>query len=143
MQLFKPRRNNKTSADSFKTKIAGEIYSQEEFRRIIDRERARADRTDHQFSLIVLDLGLTNGNHNSNGLQLQKIFSRMRRIDEIGWYDSRRIGIILPYTSERGAQRFAESICELMDPSMTECIFNVYTYDFDNKGANEANYNPG
>ena len=47
---------------------------------------------------------------------MQKIISRMRKIDEIGWYDPRRIGIILPYTSERGAQRFAENLCQLMDP---------------------------
>jgi hypothetical protein len=58
----------------------------------------------------------------------------MRRIDEIGWYDPQRIGIILPYTSERGAQRFAESLGELMDPSLAECIFNVYTYEFDSTG---------
>lgn len=143
MQWFKPKKNNKTSAESFKKKLAGEIYSEEEFRHIIDRERARADRTDHQFSLIVIDLGFTNGNHNSNGLQLQKIISRMRRIDEIGWYDPRRIGIILPYTSERGAQKFVESLCDFMDPSMVECIFNVYTYDVDNNSANEPNYDLG
>jgi PleD family two-component response regulator len=134
MQWFRPKKNNKTLADSLKTKLAGEIYSEEEFRRIIEKERARADRTDHQFSLILLDLGFTNGNHNKNGRQLQKIFSRMRRIDEVGWYDPQRIGIILPYTSERGAQRFAESLCELMDPSLAECIFNVYTYEFDSTG---------
>ena len=137
MQLFKSKKNNKTFADSLKTKRVYEIYSEEEFRRIIDRERARADRTDHQFSLIVLDLGFTNGNHKTNKLLLQKIFSRIRRIDEIGWYDPKRIGIILPYTSERGAQIFAESLCQLSDPSMEHCIFNVYTYDFDRIGTNE------
>ncbi len=139
MQWFRPKKNNKTLADSLKTKLAGEIYSEEEFRRIIEKERARADRTDHQFSLILLDLGFTNGNHNKNGHQLQKIFSRMRRIDEVGWYDPQRIGIILPYTSERGAQRFAESLCELMDPSLAGCIFNVYTYEFDSTGTNDLN----
>jgi hypothetical protein len=45
----------------------------------------------------------------------------------------------LPYTSERGAQRFAESLCELMDPSLAECIFNVYTYEFDSTGTNDLN----
>ena len=140
MQWFKPRKKNKNSVNWFKKKSAGEIYEEEEFRHIIDRERARADRTDHRFSLIVIDLGFNNGNHHSNGLQLKKIISRMRRIDEIGWYDPRRIGIILPYTSEQGAYKFAESLCEFMDPSMTECIFNVYTYDFGNNSAAEPNY---
>ena len=129
MQWFRPKKNKQDPTDSIKTKLAGEFYSEEEFRRIIDRERARADRTDHQFSLILLDFGFNNRNHNSNGRLLQKISSRIRKIDEIGWYDPRRIGIILPYTSEQGAQRFAESLCELMEPSTTECTFNVYTYD--------------
>ena len=137
MQLFKSKKNNKTLAHSFKIKIAGAISSEEEFKRIIDRERARADRTDHQFSLIVFDLGFTNGNQNNNGLLLQKIIYRMRRIDEIGWYDPRRIGIILPYTTERGAQRFAESLCQLLDPSLAHCIFNVYTYNFDRTSHDE------
>ena len=139
MQWFKPNKNNKTLADSVKTKIAGKIHPEEELRRIIDRERARADRTDHQFSLVVFDLGFTNDHQNENGLLLQKIFSRIRRIDEIGWHDRRRIGIILPYTSERGAQRFAESLCELMDPSMAECVFNLYTYGSDRTITNELN----
>ena len=132
MQWFKSKKNNKPlSAEFFKTKIADGIYSEAEFRRIIDRERARADRTDHQFSLVVIDLGISYSNYNTNGLQFQKLFSRTRRIDEIGWYDRQRIGIILPYTSEQGAQKFAESLCEFMDHSMTECVFNVYTYGLD------------
>ena len=131
---FRLKKNKQDLADSIKPKLAGEFYSEEEFRRIIDRERARADRADHQFSLILLDMGFNNANHNSNGRLLQKISSRIRKIDEIGWYDPSRIGIILPYTSEQGAQRFAESLCELMDPSATECTFNVYTYEINSTG---------
>lgn len=138
MQLFRSRKNNKIPADSFKPKINGKLYSEEEFRRIIERERARADRTDHQFSLIVLDFGFTNGNNN-NGILLQKIIARMRKIDEIGWYGNRRIGIILPYTSERGAQKFAESLCNLADPSTAQCIFNVYTYELGKTRSTESN----
>ena len=129
MKLFKHKKNNQTIADTLKTKITVKIYSEEEFRRIIDRERARADRTDHQFSLILLDLGFTNDHHNTNRLVLQKIYYRMRRIDEIGWYEPRRIGVILPYTSAQGAQKFAESLCNSFSPPMGECFLNVYTYD--------------
>jgi hypothetical protein len=134
MALFKRSKNIGSFANLNLEKDSNGIHSEEEFRRIIDRERARADRTDHQFSLIVLDLGFTNGNHHTNRRLLQKIISRMRRIDEIGWYNQNRIGIILPYTSERGAQRFSESLWQLFDPSMAECIFNVYTYNVDRTG---------
>ena len=137
MKLFKSKKNNKTLPHSLKRNVAGAIYSEEEFRRIIDKERARADRTDHQFSLIVFDLGFTNGNQKANGLEFQKILSRTRRIDEIGWYDRRRIGILLPYTPEWGAQKLAESLAELLDPSKAQCTFNIYTYGSDRTGSDE------
>jgi hypothetical protein len=139
MNWFKAKKDNKPLTESFKTKPADGIYSVAEFRRIIDRERARADRTDHQFSMIVLDLGPNNGNPNSNGQLLRKVYSRLRRIDELGWYDNRRIGIILPYTSEKGAQAFAESLCQLMDPATAECVFNLFTYGAENTGADALN----
>ena len=130
MKLFRSKKNNKTLPHSLKRNVAGAIYSEEEFRRIIDKERARADRTDHQFSLIVFDLGCTSS-HSENGLQFQKILSRTRKIDEIGWYDRGRIGILLPYTPEWGAQKLAESLTELLDPSKAPCSFKIYTYGSD------------
>jgi GGDEF domain-containing protein len=129
MALFKRSKNNGSFANLNLQKESNGIHSEEEFRSIIERERARADRTDHQFSLIVLDLGFHEGNHNTNRRLLQKVISRMRRIDEIGWYDQNRIGIILPYTSAQGAQKFAESLCNSFGPPMGECFLNVYTYD--------------
>ena len=128
MLLFKRRNNNTSSADAQKMKTAGKIYFEDEFRSIIERERARADRTDHQFSLIVLDLGSPAGNHQTTDHILQKILSRVRKIDEIGWYDQNRIGIILPYTSAQGAQKFAESLSNSISLPVEECLLNVYTY---------------
>jgi len=129
--LFFKRRNNTSSTDSTKKKTSGKIYYEDEFRSIIERERARADRTDHQFSLIVLDLGSPDENHHRTNHILQKIFRRVRRIDEIGWYGQNRIGIILPYTSAQGAQKFTESLCNSFSLPMEECLLNVYTYDSD------------
>ena len=131
MPLFKRRNNNKSLADSLKKKTTGKIHYEQEFHSIIEKERARADRTDHQFSLIVLDLGSPDGNHHTTEHILQKIFRRVRRIDEIGWYDQNRIGIILPYTSAQGAQKFAESLNNSFSLPKEECRLNVYTYDAD------------
>jgi len=131
MPLFKRRNNNTSLADSIKKKTTGKIHYEQEFRSIIERERARADRTDHQFSLIVLDLRSPDENHQTTNHILQKIFRRVRRIDEIGWYDQNRIGIILPYTSAQGAQKFAESLSNSFSLPMEQCLLNVYTYDSD------------
>jgi GGDEF domain-containing protein len=131
MALFKRSKNIGSFANLNLQKDSNGIHSEEEFRSIIERERARADRTDHQFSLIVLDLGFREGNHNTNRSLLQKVISRMRRIDEIGWYDQNHIGIILPYTSTQGAQKFAESLCSSFSSPMGEYLLNVYTYHSD------------
>ena len=139
MRLFKRKNNNSSLADSLKKKTNGKLFDEDEFRSMIERERARADRADHQFSLIVLDLEFPDENHHTTHHMLQKIFRRMRRIDEIGWYDQNRIGIILPYTSAQGAQKFADSLCNSFSPPMGECFLNVYTYDSDQTGTNELN----
>ena len=131
MSLFKPRNHNTFLANSLKEKGTGKLYSEEEFRSIIERERARADRTDHQFSLIILDLGFPDESHNTSHPILQKVFRRVRIIDEIGWYGQNRIGIILPYTSAQGAQKFAQSLCNSFSLTTEECLLNVYTYDSD------------
>ena len=133
MLLFKRRNYNTSSADSLRQKTTGKIYFEDEFRSIIERERARSDRTDHQFSLIVLDLGSPDENHHTNHHMLQKIFRRVRTIDEIGWYDQNHIGIILPYTSAQGAQKFAESLSNSISLPVEECFLNVYTYASDTK----------
>ena len=137
MPLF-TRRNNTSLADTIKKKTSDKIYYEDEFRSIIERERARADRTDHQFSLIVLDLGFPEGNHHTTNHILQKIFRRVRRIDEIGWYGQNRIGIILPYTSAQGAQKFAESLCNSFNLPTEGCLLNVYTYDAEQTNPDDA-----
>ena len=134
MALFKRLKNIGSFANLNLKKDSNGIHSEEEFRSIIERERARADRTDHQFSLIVLDLVYPDENHHTTHHMLQKIFRRVRTIDEIGWYDQNRIGVILPYTSAQGAQKFAESLCNSFIPPMGEGLLNVYTYDSDQTG---------
>ena len=131
MALFKRLKSIGSFANLNLQKDSNGIHSEDEFRSIIERERARADRTDHQFSLIILDLGSFDGNHHTTHHMLQKILRRVRRIDEIGWYNQNLVGIILPYTSAQGAQKFAESLCNSFSPPINECLFNVYTYESD------------
>ena len=73
MLLFKHNDDNYSLADYFKKKAPGKIYDEDEFRSIIERERARADRTNHQFSLVVLDLGLPDKNHHTTRFILENI----------------------------------------------------------------------
>jgi PleD family two-component response regulator len=139
MSFLKRIKNNGFFTNLNLQKGLNSIFSEDEFRSIIERERARADRTDQHFSLIILDLGFPDESHHATHHILQKVFRRVRRIDEIGWYGQNRIGIILPYTSAQGAQKFAESLCSSFSLTTKECLLNIYTYDSDQTNTAQAN----
>lgn len=107
------------------------IYSERELFEIIERERERANRHDHHFSLIVLDLDVPSTDYGTTRNFLDKITKRVRVIDEIGWYGPKRIGIVLPYTDADGAQEFSDSLDDLFESSTPVSICTIYTYPSD------------
>ncbi|MBW2576139.1 MAG: hypothetical protein JRC88_11795 [Deltaproteobacteria bacterium] len=115
-------------ANSMQKKALGDICSEEDFRRILELERERVERNRHIFSLLVLDTKVINGNNDAIGNTTKKIICRMRKIDQIGWYDSERIGILLPYPPFQGACELAESICNSLGVPMLESACKVYVY---------------
>ncbi len=114
-----------TSMQTMKWRVASGVLSREDFPRALARERARADRNEHQFSVVLL---------HGEGLQsagaaedvIKRIARRIRIIDEIGWFDERRIGLLLPYTSSNGARKLVDRICPM--PMSSPPIFTIYTY---------------
>ena len=131
MSLFKRRNAFISTTDKFNYKAVGQICSKEEFIRIIEHERARAERNDHCFSLILFDtvaIGLKAG---TIGSFAKKIRHRIRQVDQIGWYDNQRIGLILPYTSNVGACQLAAYICSDVEMSYPPSFCHVNTYPLD------------
>ena len=100
------------------------IYSTEEFRALLEYERARVDRNGHEFSLIVFDVG--KGRH--NGRLMPTIARRVRCTDVIGWFDERGLGVFLPETPSAGASKLANDLCQLIDLPMNSSSFRIYTY---------------
>lgn len=108
---------------SFKT-----IYEREEFLELIELERDRVHRDDQQFSLILIDV-----NENDNGIAgtielVHKISKRVRRIDQIGWYDNNHLGVLLPNTTQAGAQIIANDICQSPDDTNSAIAFETSSY---------------
>jgi hypothetical protein len=104
------------------------------FHRALEKERCRSDRSDHLYSLLVF--ALPPGNHSNGNLQriVRQIRKRIRNVDELGWYDDKRLGIILPYTSREGAEQLAEAICRIISPCVSsdtcvECEIFCYAPD--------------
>ena len=117
--------------DSAKKRASGDICSEQDFRRILELERERAERSRHKFSLVLLGTKEININNRGIGNTIKKIIRRMRKIDQIGWYDSECIAILLPYTPFQGACELAESICNSLDVTMLESACTIYIYPTD------------
>jgi len=105
--------------------VATVTLSREGFRRAIALERARADRNEREFSVLLLHgdalTSAVGADH-----WINRLAKRIRIIDRIGWFDERRIGVLLPYTSSDGALTLANDISHMTIPSPP--IFSVYTY---------------
>ena len=132
MLLFKPLRKSNNFVSALNKRKSKEIYSEEEFKKIIEKERARADRNNHTFSLVIFDLGASDLKKTNIIPLFGEIKGRLRFVDETGWYDDQRIGMILPYTSNIGATKLVENICEYFGSSIPKLVCTIYTYPLDN-----------
>jgi lipopolysaccharide/colanic/teichoic acid biosynthesis glycosyltransferase len=107
------------------------IHSPEEFRLVLERERARADRSGNKFSLVVFDFGSTNGT-NGSSLAVEHLtrvlFRRIRITDTVGWFDDRSIGTVLPGTTGQGAWKFADDVGRKANAIASQFSYRVYTY---------------
>jgi lipopolysaccharide/colanic/teichoic acid biosynthesis glycosyltransferase len=104
------------------------ICGEKEFLHVLARERARAERSDHRFSLIVFETGRgKEGSRTENNL-LGELIPRMRATDEAGWLRQNRIGAILHNATTNNAWSFATNIqmSLLSDGIHLHC--KVYSY---------------
>ena len=76
------------------------------FQALLRHERNRADREGSEFALAVFDLASLGSRGPGVRRLTDRICGKMRSIDEIGWIDSRRIGVLLPVTNLDGGRKF-------------------------------------
>jgi hypothetical protein len=95
------------------------------FREVLARERARADRTEQEFSVLVLEASSGQGAQLDERL-IEKLRKRTRLSDEIGWFDELRVGVLLPDTGMSGALKLANDIRHRTFPWPLNVT--VYTY---------------
>ena len=114
-----------------------DISSEKEFSNIIERERERANRNDHQLSLIVFELEAFEPGNLVVKQFIKKAKQRMRKIDEIGFYRSSQIGIVMPYTNFEGAAKYIESLT--VSFGITKPIKNIFIYTYPDDMGNKNN----
>jgi PleD family two-component response regulator len=111
-----------------KIKKLSNIASKNKFYKIIEHERERVNRNGHDVSMVLFDLALLKGNAEEKKNLIGRINHNIRSVDEIGWYDKQRVGIILPYTSSHGARVFSARICRSLNIIMPDSFCIVFTY---------------
>ena len=105
-----------------------QLLPKEVFRKIIDRERARANRTGEIFSLVVYILKGRREKHETLRLLADTLSSSIRSIDAAGWLDSQHIGVLLPETDSLGAERFAKKINYETHSLQLLSNYEIFTY---------------
>lgn len=84
----------------------------QQMQRVLQREHARADRHGKPFSLVILHIDRLAA-HRAVRRLCQAIRQRARLTDEIGWLDNDRLAILLPETTDAGAQQLTAHLREL------------------------------
>lgn len=96
--------------------------------RVLERERARADRSGQVLSLVLIGID----GRPKPGVTVQTlidtIHQRGRVTDEAGVFDKRTAFIMLPDTPPAGARRLSESICGTLKRHDIETSYAIYTY---------------
>ena len=114
-----------------------EISSEKIFHQKLKIERSRTHRNGHEFSVVIFDLEELQLSKKNVETMIKTIQSRIRDIDHMGWYDKNRIGVILPYTSAKGAKEFSNNIIKSIDDAKKESKYNLITYPPEKKASGE------
>ena len=106
-----------------------DIPSQETLLRILERERARTDRTGIPFSLIVVE-PTDDGRADAAHLKpLADILSRrIRATDVVGMFSEESLGVVLPSTPAEGASKFINNVRPRITNGGRAPLCLVYTY---------------
>ncbi len=97
-----------------------------EFRQRVNRERARSDRSQRPFSVVVLKLLET------NPCTLRRLPSLLRgcirETDDLGWFGDDDLGVLLPDTDDAGTRPFAQKLKAQLDEVPLATAIRFYTY---------------
>jgi lipopolysaccharide/colanic/teichoic acid biosynthesis glycosyltransferase len=129
------------------------FHSFERIKELLEAERARSERTGHDFSLVVFGTTVDKADIRTIGqLNLDilgpTLLKRARSTDHLGHFSDSRICVILPDTPASGADAFAQSVIATLKDSMSTTAivslvpFQVFVFPFPPSG-NDGDGNHG
>jgi lipopolysaccharide/colanic/teichoic acid biosynthesis glycosyltransferase len=109
----------------------------EQVRRLLERERARAERSGEPLALLTFAAPrgrlLAAEVHTLAGA----LHARLRVTDEAGWLDRRQVCAVLPGTTTEGAWRVSDDIRARLSMTGLEVVTSVYTFQGDEDDADD------
>jgi len=115
------------------------IHPEGVFMAILKHERAVAERNNHVFTVLAFfskenDIGATPAQ-----VVGRILAERLRATDQIGWLDSRTIGVILPDAGGKEASLVADQICHKMTEHQITLDYKTFLYPYEDfKGAGNS-----
>jgi lipopolysaccharide/colanic/teichoic acid biosynthesis glycosyltransferase len=104
------------------------IHPVEDFWVMLERERARVDRNNHQFSVVTFEIHNSYGDSEQTYLLIHVLSKRARSSDLIGWLNHRQVGVFLPDTPISGACKFAADIFQTSPANNFTAKYTVFSY---------------
>lgn len=117
------------------------LLSPEQLNRVIQRERARSDRTGEVFSLAVFAVGATSADCDTLAHLAKILQRRLRLTDDAGLLEERKIGVVLPATPASGAWTVIDDVCTCVPAGLPlpECTVYCYPTDWSEEKADDNN----
>jgi len=112
------------------------LYSTDQMRTVLQRERERADRTGDELSLLTLTYDDSFCDHRVLTQVARIIKERMRLTDEAGWLRPGQMGVVLPGTSTEGAWSLARDVYHDFDVDWPLPVCSVRHYP-SSRGGND------
>jgi lipopolysaccharide/colanic/teichoic acid biosynthesis glycosyltransferase len=108
-----------------------DLHSPDGLRRLLERERARADRTGEPLSLVAFGARTPEVDAATPILAAKILRGRLRTTDELGWLNGRQVAVVLPNTPPTGAWKVADDVCLEFPKDLAPPICTVYSYPLD------------
>ncbi len=105
------------------------MLPEDEFRRLLERERARAERNRRSFSVVELETAAASVPLIVRVLDLLK--NRRRLTDDIGWIRKDAIGVLLAETDGAGAASYLDDVRKLLAKAECALPARLFVYEGD------------
>ena len=103
------------------------LLNHKEMLYVLHRERARADRTGREFSIIVFQPPKDTPHNQRALLRLARtVVRRARETDEVGWFDDHSVCAMLFDCPVPSARQFATDVYRMMDEIPLENMCRIY-----------------